>query len=83
MRKEYDELLCHCRELSKVVSAQGQEIYCDGSRIDELDHYIMLTTQRADQLHSQNRASNYEQLALVQDESNKLLVLNYVNRKPS
>ena len=47
MRKEYDELLCHCRDLSKLASDQGQEIYGDGRRIDELDHYLMLTTQRA------------------------------------
>jgi hypothetical protein len=54
MRTEYDELLCHCKDLSKLASAQGQEIYGDGRRIDELDHYLMLTTQCAEQLFSLN-----------------------------
>jgi len=64
MRKEYDELLGHCRELSRIVSAQGQEIYGDGRRIDELDHYLSLTTQRADQLGSQNQNMKDEHASL-------------------
>ncbi len=50
MQREYQELWVRCQMLQATVSEQGQEIYSDGRRIDELGSFILLGTQRTQEL---------------------------------
>ena len=74
MQKEYHELLLRCQMLQTTVSEQGQEIYGDGRRIDELDAFITLGTQRTHELGVQNQNLKKEYDTLLKAEADKMLI---------
>jgi hypothetical protein len=73
MQKEYHDLLRHCRDLAATISNQGQEIYGDGRRIDELDNYILRGNARIVALDAQSQGMKVEYESLLKVESAKLL----------
>ena len=75
MQREYHELLLRCQMLQATVSEQGQEIYGDGRRIDELDSFILLGTQRTQELGLQNQNLRAEYDALLKAEADKVLIV--------
>jgi hypothetical protein len=73
MQREYHDLLRHCKGLAATISEQGQEIYGDGRRIDELDNYILLGNARIVALNTQSQGMKVEYESLLKVESAKLL----------
>ncbi len=49
MQSEYDQVAMRCKSL-ELVASQGQEIYGDGCRIDELDQYIIQEQKQTNDL---------------------------------
>ncbi len=72
MQREYNGLLHRCRDLSDTCKTQGQELYGDGRRIDELDSFIALGTQRLVDMNASAQAMKHEYEKQLQVETGKL-----------